>query len=120
MTEARWLSSTDPAPMLTFLLRWAGQRKLRLFCCACCRRVWPLLADERSRRAVEVAELSADDSVSSTQRAAAEAAARQAFYGAEGADQRAAAEAASWTVAAQAPVRKVAGNTLPFHLYPDY
>src|ERR1700679_2399155 len=110
MTEAEWLTSTDPAAML----RWVAEpysilsqcidyiipverpsdRKLRLFACACCRQVWDEtpcqwckgsgdyegphgkrrkkcpdchgtgriggLTDERSRRAVEVAERYAD------------------------------------------------------------
>lgn len=63
-----WLASEDPVEMLTHL-RPSGQsgtasrisdRKLRLFVCACCRLVWPLLTDQRSRRAVEVAERFAD------------------------------------------------------------
>jgi hypothetical protein len=58
VTEAEWLACTDPQKMLAFLREGdrAGDRKLRLFACACLRRTWHLLADECSRRAVEVAE----------------------------------------------------------------
>ncbi len=62
MNEEQWLASDDPAPMIRWLLflPLARARKLRLFGCACVREVWPQLNDERSRRAVEVAERYAD------------------------------------------------------------
>src|SRR5437764_15304709 len=60
MTEAEWLTCADPDPMLGFLKGRTTGRKLRLLACACCRRIWHLLTDERSRRAVEAGEQYAD------------------------------------------------------------
>jgi hypothetical protein len=60
MTEQEWLVCTEPQRMLDFLRGKASDRSLRLFACACCRRVWRLLSESRSRRAIEVAERYAD------------------------------------------------------------
>jgi hypothetical protein len=62
MTEAEWSVSQRPSQMLWFLRnnREATDRKLRLWACACVRRVWSLLPDDQGRQIVEVAERYAD------------------------------------------------------------
>ena len=72
MSEQEWLSCDDPAAMLDYLVLTDGStrindRMLRLFACACCRRIWDKLTDARSREVVETVEQFADGAVSMTE-----------------------------------------------------
>jgi hypothetical protein len=75
MTEEEWLFSDDPRKMLAFIGGETSERKVRLFACACSRRVWSLFKDERNRKAVEVAECHADARVGVSELRAAAASA---------------------------------------------
>jgi hypothetical protein len=75
MTEAEWQACTNPKPMLEFLKGKASDRRSRLIAVTCCRRIWDLLTDERSRRAVEAAEQFADGEIDAQTLGAAYAAA---------------------------------------------
>jgi len=57
MTEVEWLACCDPDAMFSFTADRVDSQLLELFGCACCRRIFDLLADQRSRRAEEVREL---------------------------------------------------------------
>jgi hypothetical protein len=114
MTEAEWLACTDPKPMLEFLRGRASERKLRLFACACVRRVWHLLADARSRRAVEVAERYADGQADAEDL-------RLAVIGAENVADALAGSATTVVQEAQASAAFAAFNTtLPAETAADY
>jgi len=61
MDETEWLACTTLKPMAEFLnFPHADERTRWLFACACCRRIWSLMSDERSRRIIELRERNAD------------------------------------------------------------
>src|SRR5262249_24273753 len=95
MSEREWLACVDPNLMLKALSGRVSDRILRLFAVACCRHIWHLLPDPRSRTAIEVAERYADGLAGERERAAAKAAAA----GARGEG----ALAAYWTVCPNLP-----------------
>src|SRR4051794_23241814 len=78
MTESQWRGG-DLKEMLKHTHRRGSERKRRLFATACCRRVWHLLTDDRSQRAVETAERYADGGASDGELSTAGEAAYDAF-----------------------------------------
>jgi hypothetical protein len=68
MNEEKWLGCAGPLPMEEFLDGRVSIRKARLYLCACCRLIWDLLTDSRSREGVEVAERLADGRASNEDR----------------------------------------------------
>ncbi len=100
MTEQEWLTCTDPTPMLEFLRGKTSERKLRLFACACCRRVWNLLTDRYSRKALAVAERYADAEVSAEKLSFAWGDARRAAQVVYRQERQTADAGAMWAVSA--------------------
>lgn len=56
LTDHEWLACCDIKIMLDAARGKFTERKVRLLNCACCRRIWNLFTDDRSRKAVEIAE----------------------------------------------------------------
>jgi hypothetical protein len=104
MTEAEWLASTDPAPMLAFVsASEPSDRKRRLFAVACCRSVAHLLSDRRSLEAVAAAERYADGLIDEGGLAAARSAAALAAQEAWSVGPAAATAAGAARVAVENP-----------------
>jgi hypothetical protein len=68
MTEAEWMACTNPAPMWDYCEK-SSTRKWQLFACACCRRIWHLLAKqpEAFRQLLEMCEQAAEGLLTSEQ-----------------------------------------------------
>jgi hypothetical protein len=119
MTETEWNACADPQVMLAFLndVGKGTERKMRLFACACARRIWDLLKDERSRLAVEIAEQYVDGEANNQELGRANAGAVAARLDAPSRFTGAVVEATAdwrpptspWSLTARAVVRGITG-----------
>jgi hypothetical protein len=115
MNEADWNRCTDPHKFFEFL-RAGGKlthRKVRLFTVACCRGVWHLLTDERSRKALEVAEAHADGLVGSEELREAVLSADKASYRVDSVEKEAEAARRAARVARRSAERTAERGTTP-------
>ena len=78
VNESAWQSYTRLFEMLPLVQQRISDRKRRLFAIACCRRLFDLFTDDRSRRTLEVAERYAEGLVTEEERLFAEDAALEA------------------------------------------
>jgi hypothetical protein len=114
MTEADWNRFFDVREAIVFLEDTSlfGDRKARLLASACARTLWHYLGDERSKRAIEIAEKFADGHCDL---AGLKAASEAAIEAVKGEASRAAAWAAdrhgSWQAARMAAMCAVEGAT---------
>ena len=56
MTEAEWAACSSPYEMLSYLDGKVEVAEIVRFNVACCRRIWPLIPDPRSRAVIEATE----------------------------------------------------------------
>jgi hypothetical protein len=105
--EVKWRAGTDPDQMIGRAGALATQRKRRLFCAACCRRIYALL-DEEGRQALEAAERYAEEGISQEEAAAA----KESYFGRRSEPPAVvavlAARAAGWGGAAATAARAIA------------
>src|SRR5262245_55614111 len=81
MREETWLRCEEPYTMLQCLKTPASDRKVRLWACGYCRRVWDEITAQGSRQAVEAGEAFADGMLSDRKRGQGCAAGRRAVKG---------------------------------------
>jgi hypothetical protein len=82
VTEAEWFDAKETWVLYISAKEngWLSDRKLRLWACTCCRRIWHLIVDECSRNAVEVAERFADGLINEDERKVVFAAAESVAF----------------------------------------
>jgi hypothetical protein len=103
MTENDWMTCADPDALLASVRGRVSPRQLRLFACACCRRIPAVLVDDQLARAVGVIERCADGLADRRDRERARADAEAVEASASGQLRAAArAVAASWSTAEHA------------------
>jgi hypothetical protein len=73
VTEEEWAGSRGESFPFHFFEERGGRRRLVLFGCACCRRVWDLIPLPAARRLVEIAELFAEGEATEAELLAANA-----------------------------------------------
>jgi hypothetical protein len=118
MTEADWLTSTSESAMRSHLWKVASERKLRLYACACTRRVWPFVK-ERGRQLIEAVERFSDETSTQEELATArEGVWDEGMPEARGGDWQYARQAAwysaddsAWTAAAQSACMAYSSET---------
>jgi hypothetical protein len=81
MTEEEWRECSEPKKMLELCYgAKESDRKFRLFAVACCRRIWRLLPDERSRNGLLVTEMFVDNRATAMEFRDAGVASCHAYY----------------------------------------
>jgi hypothetical protein len=118
LDEHTWLSCHEPQKMLLFLQNSASpsERKLRLWGCACVRRVWHLLTGPECQGGVAVAERFADGEATADELAAANALLWAAVNSERDTQRRSAAGAVGGTTTPPGSLRADIAATAPAHL----
>ncbi len=113
MTEAEWLSCTEPAVMLDCLRGKTSDRKLRLFAIGFCKRIWNLFTDKRSRIGIEVAERFVDGGATREELFEARMLSHDAYMEARAVEARVAGHTpeSEWVHVYAAPIRFAAYTT---------
>jgi hypothetical protein len=117
MKQASWILCREPLTMLRFVQERLSSRKLRLFACACCRRIIHQVNDSRSSLALAVNERFADGQATEAELDAARKQAEDAFVESNARRTEVAERTSAWSVWAalrqrRGPLSPAEGNRL--------